>query len=74
MFTLSVLLPNESWCASLLRNVRWKKDNVVCPRCQSYNIKRTVNTVAITKSTFASSVADGSMIKQVPYFIIHIPL
>jgi transposase-like protein len=40
VFTLTVSLPDESWCTSLLRNVRWKKDHVVCPRCQSYNIKK----------------------------------
>ena len=40
MFTLTTSLPDESWCTSVLREVRWKKNSVICPRCQSYNIKK----------------------------------
>jgi transposase-like protein len=42
VFTLTTSLPDESWCTSILREVRWrkKKNNVICPRCQSYNIKK----------------------------------
>jgi transposase-like protein len=40
MFTLTISLPNESWCSNLLRNVRWRKGNVVCPRCHSYDTKK----------------------------------
>jgi len=40
VFTLTVSLPDESWCTSLLRNVRWDKGQVECPRCNSYNIKK----------------------------------
>jgi transposase-like protein len=40
VFTLTVSLPDESWCTSLLRNVRWDKGRVECPRCNSYNIKK----------------------------------
>jgi transposase-like protein len=40
MFTLTTSLPHENWCTSVLREVRWKKNNVICPRCQSYNIKK----------------------------------
>lgn len=40
MFTLTVSLPDESWCTGLLRNVRWDKGRVECPRCNSYNIKK----------------------------------
>lgn len=40
MFTLSVLLPDESWCSTLLRNVRWNKGRVECPRCHCYDIKK----------------------------------
>lgn len=40
MFTLTVSLPDESWCTSLLRNVRWDKGRVECPRCHSYDIKK----------------------------------
>ena len=31
---------DESWCTSLLRNVRWDKGRVECPRCHSYDIKK----------------------------------
>lgn len=41
MFTLTTSLPDESWCTSVLREVRWKKNkNVICPRCQSNNVKK----------------------------------
>jgi transposase-like protein len=40
VFTLTVSLPDESWCTGLLRNVRWGKGRVECPRCNSYNIKK----------------------------------
>ena len=40
MFTLSVLLPNESWCSNLLRDIRWNKGRVECPRCYCYDIKK----------------------------------
>ena len=40
MFTLTTSLPDESWCTNILRYVRWKKDNVICPRCQSCKIKK----------------------------------
>jgi transposase-like protein len=40
VFTLTVSLPDESWCTSLLRNVRWDKGRVECPRCHSYDIKK----------------------------------
>ncbi|HET9805879.1 MAG TPA: hypothetical protein VFP49_03110 [Nitrososphaeraceae archaeon] len=39
MFTLTTSLPHESWCTSLLRKIRWD-DYVICPRCQSNNIKK----------------------------------
>jgi transposase-like protein len=39
VFTLTALLPDESWCTSLLRKMRWN-DCVLCPRCQSYNTKK----------------------------------
>jgi transposase-like protein len=39
VFTLTTSLPDECWCSSLLRKVQWK-DCVICPRCQSYNIKK----------------------------------
>jgi transposase-like protein len=39
VFTLTTSLPDESWCTSLLRKMRWN-DCVICPRCQSYNIKK----------------------------------
>ena len=39
MFTLTTSLPDEGWCTCLLRNVRWN-DYVICPRCQSYKIKK----------------------------------
>ena len=39
MFTLTTSLPDESWCTSLLRKIRWN-DYVICPRCQSNNIKK----------------------------------
>ncbi|MGE5633942.1 MAG: transposase [Deltaproteobacteria bacterium] len=71
MFTLTTTLPNESWCTSLLRKMRWN-DCVICPRCQSYNIKKRMVTTGHTKSTFVNSVKDGSMTKQVLYFIIYI--
>ncbi len=41
MFTLTTSLPDESWCTSLLRKIRWKDCCcVTCPRCESYNIKK----------------------------------
>ena len=40
MFTLTTSFPDESWCTSLLRRIRWSDDRVICPRCQSYNIKK----------------------------------
>ena len=40
MFTLTISLPDESWCAGLLRKTRWNDDCIVCPRCQSYHIKK----------------------------------
>jgi transposase-like protein len=40
VFTLTVSLPDESWCTSLVRNGRWDKGRVECPRCNSYNIKK----------------------------------
>lgn len=40
MFTLTISLPDESWCACLLRKTRWNDDCIVCPRCQSYHIKK----------------------------------
>jgi transposase-like protein len=40
VFTLATSLPDESWYTSILQEVRWKKNNVICPRCQSYNIKK----------------------------------
>ena len=43
MFTLPTFLPNESWCTSLFRQVQWN-DCVICPRCQSYDIKNYNNT------------------------------
>ena len=39
MFTLTTSLPDENWCTSLLRKIRWN-DYVICPRCQSNNIKK----------------------------------
>ncbi|HSL14615.1 MAG TPA: hypothetical protein VK882_10205 [Nitrososphaeraceae archaeon] len=39
MFTLTTSLPDESWCSSLLRKVQWNSC-VICPRCESYNIKK----------------------------------
>src|SRR5687767_3092333 len=70
MFTLTTSLPNESWCTNLLRKIRWN-DYVLCPRCQSNNIKKRMVSIDPTKSTFASIVKDRSMKKQVLYFIIH---
>ncbi len=41
MFTLTISLPDESWCTNLLRKIRWKDCCcVTCPRCESYNIKK----------------------------------
>ena len=40
MFTLTTSLPDESWCTSVLREVRWKKKNMICPRCQSNKVKK----------------------------------
>jgi transposase-like protein len=40
VFTLTVSLPDESWCTSLLRNVRWDKGRVECPHCHSYDTKK----------------------------------
>jgi transposase-like protein len=40
VFTLATSLPDESWCTSILREVRWKKNNAICPRCQSNNVKK----------------------------------
>jgi transposase-like protein len=40
VFTLTTSLPDESWCTSLLRKIRWNDDCVICPRCHSYNIKK----------------------------------
>ena len=40
MFTLTVSLPDESWCSNLLRSVIWDKGRVECPRCHSYDIKK----------------------------------
>jgi len=42
VFTLATSLPDESWCTSVLREVRWKKNknNIICPRCQSNNVKK----------------------------------
>jgi len=39
VFTLTTSLPDENWCTSLLRKIRWN-DYVICPRCQSNNIKK----------------------------------
>ena len=39
MFTLTTFLPDESWCTGLLRVARWN-NYVICPRCQSNNIKK----------------------------------
>lgn len=39
MFTLTTSLPDESWCTSLLRKVRWK-DHILCPHCNSNNVKK----------------------------------
>ena len=39
MFTLTTFLPDESWCTGLLRMARWN-NYVICPRCQSNNIKK----------------------------------
>jgi transposase-like protein len=40
VFTLTISLPDESWCSDLLRNVRWNKGRVECPRCHCYDIKK----------------------------------
>jgi transposase-like protein len=40
MFTFSQSLPEEVWCAKVLRNVRWRNFCVVCPYCYSSNIKK----------------------------------
>ena len=39
VFTLTTSLPDESWCTSVIREVRCNVVSVICPRCQSYNIK-----------------------------------
>ncbi len=39
MFTLTTSLPDEGWCTSLLRKARWK-DHVLCPHCNSNNVKK----------------------------------
>ncbi|HSF50594.1 MAG TPA: hypothetical protein VLA74_07530 [Nitrososphaeraceae archaeon] len=39
MFTLTTSLPDEGWCTSLLRKVRWK-DYILCPHCKSNNVKK----------------------------------
>ena len=70
MFTLTTSLPDENWCTSLLRKIRWN-DYVICPRCQSNNIKKRMVFTDRTKSIFASNVKEDSMTKQVLYFIIH---
>jgi transposase-like protein len=40
VFTLTISLPDENWCSNLLRNVRWNKGQVKCPRCHCYDIKK----------------------------------
>ena len=41
MFTLTTSLPDESWCTSLLRKLRWKDNScATCPRCESSTIKK----------------------------------
>jgi transposase-like protein len=39
MFTLSESLPDEGWCAKVLRNVRWNSF-AVCPHCNSLQVKK----------------------------------
>lgn len=39
MFTLTTSLPDEKWCAELLRKVRWN-GHVTCPYCNSGNVKK----------------------------------
>jgi transposase-like protein len=44
MFTLTTNLPSESWCASVLRRVRWGREDssgkAICPRCGSSKTKK----------------------------------
>lgn len=40
MFTLSTSLPDECWCARVLRNTRWKDSIITCPHCNSKNVKK----------------------------------
>jgi transposase-like protein len=39
MFSLSESLPDEGWCAKVLRNVRWNSF-AVCPHCNSLQVKK----------------------------------
>jgi len=40
VFTLSKFLPDEGWCAKVLRYIRWRDFCVVCPYCRSRNVKK----------------------------------
>ncbi|CAN5825304.1 hypothetical protein BH23THE1_BH23THE1_00570 [soil metagenome] len=73
MFTLAVSLPDETWCSDLLRNVRWNKGRVECPRCHCYDIKNEGWSVPflLPKNTFASSVKGGSVTKQAVFHYSH---
>lgn len=39
MFTLTTSLPDERWCATVLRKARWK-NCAECPHCHSMNLKK----------------------------------
>ncbi|MDN5847902.1 MAG: hypothetical protein L0H53_16705 [Candidatus Nitrosocosmicus sp.] len=40
VFTLTIFLPDESWCSNLPRNVRCNIGRVECPRGHCYDIKK----------------------------------
>ncbi len=40
MFTLVSCIPDERWCANLLREVRWSRRTISCPCCNSGSVKK----------------------------------
>lgn len=40
MFTLLSCVPDERWCANLLRTIRWRSNSITCPYCHYENIKK----------------------------------
>src|SRR5919106_834573 len=33
-------IPDERWCANLLRTIRWRSNSIACPYCYYENIKK----------------------------------